>query len=237
MQVIGIIPSRYQSSRFPGKPLANILGKSMVQRVYEQCKKCSALSDVIVATDEIKIYNHVLEFGGKVMMTSKKHRCGTERCNEVAQKLYPKSDIIVNIQGDEPFINPSQISEVINLFNTPEIEISTLAKEIKNVATIKNKNCPKVIFGNNSIAIDFQRTLKTISNNQTYYKHIGIYAFKTSTLNTLCVLPESINEKKNQLEQLRWIDNGYIINVGITTFESPSVDTPNDITKIEADMK
>ena len=128
MKVVGIIPSRYKSSRFPGKPLTDILWKSMIQRVYEQCKKCSKLSEVIVATDDKRIYNHVLGFGGKAIMTSENHESGTDRCNEVAQKLYANYDLAVNIQGDEPFINPEQISEVINLFNNPEIEIGTLVK-------------------------------------------------------------------------------------------------------------
>jgi len=237
MKVVGIIPSRYKSSRFPGKPLVDVLGKSMIQRVYEQCKKCSLLSEVIVATDDKKIYNHVLGFDGKVMMTSETHDSGTDRCNEVAQKLYANYDLVVNIQGDEPFINPEQISEVINLFNNPEIEIGTLAKKITNLDISKDRNCPKVIFDKDGVALNFCREIASFSKKQSYFKHIGIYAFKTKVLNEICKLPQSKKEKKESLEQLRWLDNGDEIKVGITTFESMSVDTPEDIIRIEAKMR
>ena len=134
MKVIGIIPARYSSSRFLGKPLANILGKSMIQRVYEQCKKCTLLDDVVVATDDKRIYNHVLEFGGKIMMTSTTHQSGTDRCNEVIQNIEGQYDIAINIQGDEPFINPKQIDQVISLFNSDKVSIATLAKKIEDEA-------------------------------------------------------------------------------------------------------
>ena len=237
MQIVGIIPSRYQSSRFPGKSLATILGKSMIQRVYEQCKKCSLLSEVIVATDDKKIYNHVLEFGGKAMMTSKTHESGTDRCNEVTQKLYKNYDLIVNIQGDEPFINPIQILELINIFNDATVEIGTLAKKITNLDLLKDKNCPKAIFDKDGIALSFCREITSISKKQSYFKHIGIYAYRAQTLAEICKLPSSENERIEQLEQLRWIDNKYKIKVGVTTFESLSVDTPEDIMKIIAQMR
>lgn len=237
MKVAGIIPSRYKSSRFPGKPLANILGKSMIQRVYEQCKKCSLLSDVIVATDNKIIYNHVLEFGGKVIMTSKEHKSGTDRCNEVAQQLYPNYELAVNIQGDEPFINPKQISEVINLFDDTKTEIGTLAKKIKNIDLLNNKNCPKAILDKNGMALNFCREISSSYKKHSYFQHIGVYAYKITILNEICKLPQSENEKKEGLEQLRWLDNGYEIKVGSTTFESISVDTPEDILKIEAKMR
>ena len=237
MKVVGVIPSRYKSSRFPGKPLIDILGKSMIQRVYEQCKKCSLLSEVIVATDDQKIYNHVLEFGGKAMMTLKTHKSGTDRCNEVAQKLYANYDLIVNIQGDEPFINPKQISELVNVFNDPKIKIGTLAKKITNIDLLKDKNCPKAIFDKDGVALNFCREITSSSKNQSYFKHIGIYAFKTKVLNEICKLPQSKNEDCENLEQLRWLDNGCEIKVGITTFDSMSVDTPEDIIRIEAKMK
>ena len=237
MQIVGIIPSRYQSSRFPGKSLATILGKSMIQRVYEQCEKCSLLSEVIVATDEKKIYNHVLEFGGRAMMTSKTHQSGTERCNEVAQRLYKNYDLIVNIQGDEPFINPIQILELINVFNDAKVEIGTLAKKITNLDLLKDKNCPKAIFDKDGIALSFCREITSISKKQSYFKHIGIYGYRKQTLAKICKLPFSENEKIERLEQLRWLDNKYKIKVGITTFESLSVDTPEDIIKITAQMR
>jgi len=237
MKVIGIIPARYESSRFPGKPLANILEKSMIQRVYEQCKKCTSLQEVIVATDDERILNHVINFEGKAIMTSKSHISGTDRCNEVAQKLNYNFDLIVNIQGDEPYINPKQIEEIISLFKTKKTQISTLAKKITNLDVLADENSPKAIFDSNGTALNFCRNIIQISSSHTYYKHIGIYAFRKKTLKDICKLPHSDNEKREGLEQLRWLDNGYEINVGITSYESISVDTPEDIVKIEQLMR
>ena len=236
MNIVGIIPARFESIRFPGKPLADILGKSMIERVYEQCKKASSLSDVIVATDDERILNHVQSFGGEAMMTSKDHQSGTDRCNEVVQKLTENYDVIVNIQGDEPYINPVQINEIIELFKEDKTQIGTLAKKITDIEIIANENSPKAIFDKNGIALNFCRNIANISSECTYYKHIGIYAFRTNTLKDICKLPQSKNEIRERLEQLRWLDNGYKIKVGITTFESLSVDTPEDIEKIEQKM-
>jgi len=236
MKVIGIIPARYDSSRFPGKPLANILRKSMIERVYEQCKKASSLSDVIVATDDERILNHVQSFGGEAMMTSKDHQSGTDRCNEVVQKLTENYDVIVNIQGDEPYINPVQIDEIIELFKEDKTQIGTLAKKITDIEIIANENSPKAIFDKNGIALNFCRNIANISSECTYYKHIGIYAYRSGILTKICALEQSENEIRERLEQLRWLDNGYKIKVGITTFESLSVDTPEDIEKIEQKM-
>ena len=237
MKVVGIIPSRYKSSRFPGKPLAKILGKSMVQRVYEQCKKCSLLSEVIVATDDKRIYNHVLGFSGNVIMTSAAHPSGTDRCNEVIQTSTEKYDIAINIQGDEPYINPEQIDQVASLFSSAEVSIATLAKKIEDESLITDINCPKAIFDANGIALNFCRTVSNFSPEKTYFRHIGIYGYLTKTLAEICELPPSENEIKERLEQLRWLDNGYKIKVGITTFESLSVDAPEDIIKIEGQIK
>lgn len=237
MKVVGIIPARFESIRFPEKPLADILGKSMIQRVYEQCKKCTLLSDVIVATDDAKILNHVIEFGGRAMMTSKDHQSGTDRCNEVAQQLNKNYDVIVNIQGDEPYINPVQINEIIELFKEEKTQIGTLAKKITDIEIIANENSPKAIFDKNGIALNFCRNIAKISSECTYYKHIGIYAFRTNALKDICKLPQSKNEIRERLEQLRWLDNGYKIKVGITTFEAISVDTPEDIEKIKRQMR
>ncbi len=237
MKVIGIIPSRYGSTRFPGKPLVDILGKSMIQRVYEQSKKCASLTDVIVATDDSRIYNHVLGFGGKAEMTSKRHKTGTERCNEVAQSLNAPFDVIVNIQGDEPLINPLQINEIIQLFNDPKTQIGTLAKKIDDTATLDDENTPKVIFDTQGNALNFSRKISNIATEFTYYKHIGIYAYKKDVLEKICQLQESNNEKKERLEQLRWLDNNYTIKVGITNFQTLSVDTPEDIEKIKVQMR
>lgn len=237
MKVIGIIPARFGSSRFPGKPLANILGKSMIQRVYEQCKKCSTLSNVIVATDDIRILNHVNDFGGKAIMTSTNHPSGTDRCNEVIQTLNEKYDIAINIQGDEPFINPEQIDQVASLFSSEKVSIATLAKEIEDKNLIFDINSPKAIFDDNGIALNFCRKLASYNENNTYYKHIGIYGYRTKTLVEICKLPPSENEKKERLEQLRWLDNKYLIKVGITPHEGISVDTPEDIEKIKLQMR
>ena len=236
MKAIGIIPARYASSRFPGKPLADILGKSMIQRVYEQCKKANSLSAVIVATDDKRIFNHVMSFGGKAMMTESTHLSGTDRCNEVIQSLATKYDIAINIQGDEPFINPEQINQIASIFRSPKISIATLAKKIKKPSLLMDVNNPKAIFNNHGIALNFCRSITKIKPKQTYYKHIGIYGYRTQTLAKICKLPPSENEKTERLEQLRWLDNDYKIKVGITTFESLSADTPEDIEKIKAQM-
>ena len=236
MKTIGIIPSRYESSRFPGKPLADILGKSMIQRVYEQCKKASSLSKVIVATDDERIYNHVLSFGGKVIMTSNSHPSGTDRCNEVIQSLNEKYDVAINIQGDEPYINPEQIDQVASLFSTENVSIATLAKKIEDESIITDINSPKAIFDTNGIALNFCRKITNPTQEKSYFKHIGIYGYLTKILAEICKLPPSDNEIKERLEQLRWLDNKYLIKVGITTHEGISVDTPKDIEKIKAQM-
>jgi 3-deoxy-manno-octulosonate cytidylyltransferase (CMP-KDO synthetase) len=237
MKVIGIIPSRYGSRRFPGKPLIDILGKSMIQRVFEQCIKCNKLSDIIVATDDERIYSHVIEFGGKAMMTSGKHATGTERCNEIAQNLKENFDIIVNIQGDEPFIEPLQIDEIIQLFDDPKTQIGTLGKKIDDMAIVRDENTPKAIFDKEGNALNFCRKISNIPIASTYYKHIGIYAYKKDVLEKICQLPQSKNEIREQLEQLRWLDNNYPIKVGISNFQTLSVDTPEDIKKIKQQMR
>ena len=237
MKVIGIIPARYASSRFPGKPLVDILGKSMIQRVYEQCQKCTALSKIIVATDNEQILNHVQEFGGKAMMTASSHHSGTDRCNEVIQSIEEQYDIVINIQGDEPFINPKQIEQVTSLFNSKKVNIVTLAKKIEDEALMTDINSPKAIFDKNGIALNFCRIITDPSAKKDYFKHIGIYGYRTKTLSKICKLSPSKNELKERLEQLRWLDNNYQIKVGITTYEGVSIDTPEDIKKIKAQMR
>ena len=237
MKIIGIIPSRYASSRFPGKPLADILGKSMIQRVYEQCKKASSLSKIIVATDDERIFNHVIGFGGEVIMTSDAHPSGTDRCNEVIQSLKEKYDVAINIQGDEPYINPEQIDQVASLFSSENVNIATLAKKIEDKSIITDINSPKAIFDSNGIALNFYREITNPKQEKAYFKHIGIYGYLTETIEEICKLPPSDNEKKERLEQLRWLDNEYVIKVGITTHEGISVDTPEDIEKIKAQMR
>ena len=235
MRILGVIPARYNSTRFPGKPLANILGKSMIQRVYNQACKAQILDKVIVATDNDEIYTHVNGFAGNVLITNPNHQTGTERCNEVIEKINNDTfDIIINIQGDEPFIKPQQITELCSLFKDSSIQIATLAKEITSTEDIKNPNTTKVIFDKNMIAQSFSRKL---SVQKTYYKHIGIYGYRTQILSEITKLEMTKNEMKENLEQLRWLDNGYKIKVGITVHESQAVDKPDDILKIETKMR
>ncbi|MAO71429.1 MAG: 3-deoxy-manno-octulosonate cytidylyltransferase [Flavobacteriales bacterium] len=235
MRILGIIPSRYNSSRFPGKPLANILGKSMIQRVYDQSQKCNLLNKVVVATDDERISFHVKSFGGNVMMTSKNHKSGTDRCGEVIRKLEEYYDIVVNIQGDEPFINPNQITQLLKMFENTNIQIASLARKIDNYETYSNINIVKVFFDEKNIVKGFERESKLNEEdfeNYNTYKHIGIYAFRTNILNEIIDLNPTENEKKLNLEQLRWIENKYSIHIGITEIDSLSVDKIEDIEKI-----
>lgn len=241
MKVLGVIPSRYASSRFPGKPLIDIDGKTMIQRVYEQASKANALSSVIVATDDQKIFDHVKNFGGEVIMTSSAHETGTERCAEVLQKMTTNFDVIINIQGDEPFIDPEQINQVATCFKDDQTQIATLAKKITTNEELFNPNRPKVHLNDDSFAIMFSRnaipTIEGVDQNKwlehhTYYKHIGIYGYKTETLEYICKLMPTELEKKERLEQLRWLENNITIKVGITTSEAIAIDTPEDLEKI-----
>ncbi len=240
MNVIGVIPARYDSSRFPGKPLVDIDGKSMIQRVYEQCTKSISISKLLVATDDQRIADHVRLFGGNVTLTSNKHQSGTDRCAEVADN-YPEFDILINIQGDEPMINPDQIDLLCKCFENPQASIATLVKKIGSNDELFNENTPKVILNKNSEAILFSRTAipflrgKAKENwieQYTFYKHIGIYGFKTETLKILSNLPLSTLESAEALEQLRWIENGYRIHAAITDKESQAIDTPEDLEKL-----
>jgi len=235
MKVLGIIPARYNSSRLPGKPLADIMGTSMIQRVYEQASKCKQLRKVIVATDDERISFHVKSFGGNVIMTSKNHESGTDRCGEVAEKLEKNFDLIVNIQGDEPFINPEQINQVIQLFDEESPQIATLSKRFNNFENFTDENKVKVKINTDGFADDFYRTsvINEIEfSERDYFKHIGIYAFKSDVLQKIVNLPKSKTEEKLNLEQLRWLDNQYRIKVGVTKLEALSVDRIEDIEKI-----
>lgn len=240
MKILGIIPARYASTRFPGKPLIDIAGKSMIQRVYEQAKKCSQLSEVIVATDDDRIFEHVNSFGGKAEMTSSTHQSGTDRCAEVAEK-HPEYDVIINIQGDEPYINPDQISKLISCFGDPGTQIATLIKKVSNEQELYNTNSPKVIINKNSEAIYFSRSpLPHIRGQEpqnwfqhfTYFKHIGIYGYRAEILKQITKLPVSALEKAESLEQLRWIENSYKIKVAETEIETVAIDTLEDLKKL-----
>tara|TARA_B100000900_G_scaffold290591_1_gene249389 strand:- start:39 stop:740 length:702 start_codon:yes stop_codon:yes gene_type:complete len=232
MNILGVIPSRFSSVRLPGKPLIQICGKSMIQRVYEQCEKSLLLNHLIVATEDKRIYQHVNEFGGNVIMTSSSHKSGTDRCNEVVLKSNINCDVVVNIQGDEPFINPNQIDQIVSIMLESNSDIATLAKKIDDYKLVFDANTPKVIFNKKTnIAKDFIRKIDDIDKNEKYYKHIGIYAFKVNILNEISKLRRTEREVNENLEQLRWLENNYQIAVGITKHESMSVDTHEDLHK------
>jgi 3-deoxy-manno-octulosonate cytidylyltransferase (CMP-KDO synthetase) len=241
MKILGIIPARYASTRFPGKPLVDIAGKSMIQRVYEQAKKCTHLTEVIAATDDDRIFKHVTDFGGVAVMTSSDHQSGTDRCAEVAQK-HPTYDVIINIQGDEPYIDPEQITKLISCFNNTGTQIATLIKEILTEQELHNTNSPKVIINKHSEAIYFSRSpLPHIRGQEpqhwlqhfTYFKHIGIYGYRADILQQITKLPVSPLEKAESLEQLRWIENSYKIKVAETELETYAIDTPEDLNNLE----
>ena len=235
MKGLGIIPARYNSSRLPGKPLTDIMGTSMIQRVYNQVSKCKEIRKVIVATDDERISFHVKSFGGNVIMTSKNHKSGTDRCGEAFKKISEHFDIVVNIQGDEPFIQPFQISQLISLFNDENVKIATLSKKIENYTSLTDEGRVKVFFDEKYNAKSFVRNYEISEeefHNDNFYKHIGIYAFRSPVLEEITKLCASKNEKKLKLEQLRWLDNKFKIKVGITELESQSVDTIEYIEKI-----
>ncbi len=242
MNIIGIIPARYASSRFPGKPLAMIRGKSMIQRVYEQAQKATSLNKVVVATDDERIFSHVKSFGGKAAMTASSHNNGTSRCNEVISfPDYGDADAIINIQGDEPFIEPEQINQLATLFNDSQTDIATMAGVIKNQEELFDPNTVKVVMGQNDFALFFSRqaipynrdqNIQNWTENHSYYKHIGIYGYRTYVLKKIVTLPPSPLEKAEKLEQLRWLENGYKIKAKVTDYVSLSVDTPADLEKI-----
>lgn len=238
MNFIGIIPARFQSTRFPGKPLALLNGKPIVQWVYENARK--ALTEVYVATDDERIFKAVEAFGGKAVFTSAYHQSGTDRCAEAAQELSKslKVDVVVNIQGDEPFIRPEQVESIKACFGTVETEIATLIKPITNVDEITNINRPKVVINNLQEAMYFSRSpIPFVRGCQpeewlaanTFYSHIGMYAYRFDILLELTKLPVGMLEKAESLEQLRWLENGYRIKTAQTLYESIGIDTPEDL--------
>ena len=244
MKIVGIIPARFASSRFPGKPLVDINGISMITRVYLQASKAALLDKVVVATDDKRIYDEVVSHGGAAVMTSENHRSGTERCNEVVEKLAASGenyDIAINIQGDEPFIEPSQIDGIAAFFKNPEIKIATLVKEIKSNDELFSPNVVKAVLGKDKKALYFSRHpipfLRGVGQNEwlkkmTFYKHIGIYAYRTDVLAEIVKLPFGKLEEAESLEQLRWLENDFSVYTEETDFESIAVDTPEDLIKI-----
>ncbi len=234
MQITGIIPARFASTRFPGKPLVDIGGKTMIRRVYEQASKSKLLQEIIVATDDERIYNEVKTFGGKVVMTSQEHTNGTERCAEVASTI--QADAIINIQGDEPFIHPEQIDLLAACFNDSNTEIATLILPHALNDDLINAARIKVVVNKQMEAMYFSRSVIPYVRNETnvpFYKQIGIYGFRKDVLTQLVKLKPSVLEQTESLEQLRWLENGYRIKCAVTDLESISIDTPVDLLKLK----
>lgn len=240
MKILGIIPSRYASTRFPAKALVDIQGKSMVQRVYEQALKSTLLFKVVVSTDHEKILDHVREFGGNVVMTNINHQSGTDRCKETLDQLNDDYDFVINIQGDEPFIHPEQIDLLASCLEK-DTELATLIIKSKKDENIFNPNTVKVVLNSKSEAIYFSRHpipfIRNYGQDQwtehfSYYRHIGIYAYRTDILEKITDLKQSPLELAESLEQLRWIENGYKIKVQVTEHESFGIDSPEDLNNI-----
>lgn len=236
MKILGIIPARYASTRFPAKPLIDIAGKTMIQRVYEQAKQCTLFSKIIVATDDDKIYDHVLQIGGDVMMTSTTHQNGTERCAEVIENLSDQFDIIINIQGDEPFVDPALFTILIQAFKDPQIQIATLIKPIIDKAYIDNPNIIKVVKSVTNKALYFSRAAIPFQRNEAakiqFYKHIGLYAYRKEVLLEIVKLGAGVYEQIEMLEQLRWLENNYPIHLIETDLEADSIDVPADLDRL-----
>ena len=241
-KILAVIPARYASTRFPGKPLVKIGGKTMIRRVYEQVSKAPEISKIIVATDDERIKDEVERFGGNVQLTATHHQSGTDRCAEVLDYEKDSFDAVINVQGDEPFIHPQSISDLCELFNNDEVQIGTLIKKITSEAVLFDPNKPKVVIDNTGKALYFSRhTVPYLRNvaekdwlsSHTFYQHIGIYGFTPETLKKITELPVSTLEKAESLEQLRWLENGYSIYTKTTNFESTGIDTPEDLEKIK----
>jgi 3-deoxy-manno-octulosonate cytidylyltransferase (CMP-KDO synthetase) len=246
MKIVGFIPARYASTRFPGKPLAIIGGKPMIQRVYEQAMKSKSLSEVYVATDDVRIADAVSDFGGKFLMTKASHLSGTDRCAEALGMVKGVFDGVINIQGDEPYILPEQIDLLARTLDDPTVEIATLIKKIIKSEDLFNVNTPKVVMGANGQALFFSRQaipfvkgmdVSEWTTHHTFYKHIGIYGYKAEVLTQLTRLSPSSLEIAESLEQLRWLENGFKIFAGITDFETIAIDHPEDLDKLADHLK
>lgn len=239
MKVLGVIPARYASSRFPGKPLIDLKGKTMIQRVYEGAQKSTRISELIVATDDQRIYDEVVRFGGKVMMTDEKHPSGTDRCAQVA-KTVGYVDVVINIQGDEPLVDYRQLDQLIDAFKNEETEIATLGNRAVTMEDIDNPNRIKIVVNKYDHALYFSRS--PIPNfyhskgepldNYPYLRHIGLYAYRAETLQRITALETTDLEKIESLEQLRWLYHGYTIQVVETDIETPNIDVPSDLKKV-----
>lgn len=241
MKILGVIPSRYASSRFPGKPLIDIKGKPMVQHVYERAKQAKLLTEVVVATDDQRIYDVVNGFGGKVIMTSENCENGTDRCREVIEAHLPEYDVVINVQGDEPYVHPEQIDKLCSLFKNENVSLGTLAKQTHSADDILNPSRVKVVIDKNMDALYFSRSpipfFRGKENNEwgshhIYYKHLGLYGYRKEALLKYNQLKPSELEKAEALEQLKWLENGFKMRVGITEHNSYAIDTPEDLKEL-----
>jgi 3-deoxy-manno-octulosonate cytidylyltransferase (CMP-KDO synthetase) len=242
MKIVGVIPARYGSTRFPGKPLALIGGVTMIERVWRQAKLATFLSDVIVATDDTRISEHVLAFGGKVEMTRTDHRCGTDRIGEIANR-YKTADCFINIQGDEPFVQPEQVNQLASLLVTGA-PIVTLVTPIITVQELFSPNIVKVVLNRDNKAMYFSRSPipflheggkpETWFSQHVYYRHLGMYGYQRTVLEKIIQLLPAPLEKAESLEQLRWLENSYEIHTVLTESATISVDMPEDIKRAEA---
>lgn len=244
MKFIGIIPARYASTRFPGKPLALLGGKPVIQHVYE--KVAAVLEAAYVATDDERIYDVVKSFGGQVVMTRTDHKSGTDRIEEAIEKIGGEWDVVVNVQGDEPFVAKSQLDTICHCFDDPTTQIATLGKPFESMEAVQNPNSPKIVVDNMGFAMYFSRSVipyvrgKEKSSWLTHYpfqKHLGIYAYRKDVLRQVTQLPQSSLEIAESLEQLRWLQNGFKIKVGTTDVETVGIDTPQDLERAEEFLK
>lgn len=241
MKFIGIIPARYASTRFPGKPLAILGGKTVIQRVYEQV--VSVLGEAYVATDDDRIFQTVESFGGHAVMTRSDHKSGTDRIQEAVERLATDADVIINVQGDEPFIQPSQIKTLMQLFDDSQTQIGTLGKRFESINAVENPNSPKIVVDRRGFALYFSRSIIPFIRGKAreewfgqypFLKHLGIYAYRREVLAEVTRLPQGALEVAESLEQLRWLENGYRIRVGLTEVETVGIDTPEDLARAEA---
>lgn len=244
MKFIGIIPARYASTRFPGKPLALLGGKPVIQHVYE--KVAAVLEAAYVATDDERIYDIVKSFGGQVVMTRTDHKSGTDRIEEAIEKIGGEWDVVVNVQGDEPFVAKNQLDTICHCFDDPTTQIATLGKPFESMEAVQNPNSPKIVVDNMGFAMYFSRSVipyvrgKEMSSWLTHYpflKHLGIYAYRKDVLRQVTQLPQSSLEIAESLEQLRWLQNGFKIKVGTTDVETVGIDTPQDLERAEEFLK
>ncbi len=244
MNFTAIIPARYASTRFPGKPLALLGNKPVIQHVYEQAT--SVLNEVWVATDDGRIREAVEKFGGRVVMTRADHKSGTDRIEEAAEKTGTQADVVINIQGDEPFVQPSQIKTLMQLFDNADTQIGTLGKHFENIEAVNNPNSPKIVTDKQGFALYFSRSvipyIRGAQDNEwlshfPFLKHLGLYAYRREVLHEITQLPQSSLEIAESLEQLRWLESGYRIRVGLTDVETVGIDTPEDLQRAEEFLK